>query len=742
MSRTEWKGFKGGAWTKSVNVRDFIIKNYTPYDGDEKFLAPATNRTLTIVKQYDELHKQEQAKGGVLDIDTERVSLLTTYPAGYMDKENELIVGFQTDAPLKRGVNPFGGLRMAESAAEAYGYKVSPKISEMFTYRTTHNDGVFSVYTSTMRKARKSGIITGLPDAYGRGRVIGDYRRLALYGADFLIEEKKRDNEKLAAKHMDHANIQLREEVFHQIRFLNLLKDMGNLYGFDLSKPAANAHEAVQWVYFAYLAAIKEQNGAAMSLGRVSTFLDIYIKRDIDSGLINEEFAQELIDQFVIKLRMARQLRTPEYDELFAGDPTWVTESVGGMAKDGRHMVTKTSFRFLHTLDNLTPAPEPNITILWAQGLPEGFKKYCAYISIKTNSIQYENDDVMRPISGDDYGIACCVSSMQIGKQMQYFGARANIAKILLMAINGGRDELSGEQIGPVSEPLTGVLDYDTVLTRFHKYVDWLANLYVNTMNIIHHMHDKYAYEHIQMAMHDTNVERLMAFGLAGISVVGDSLSAIKFAKVSTVTDDRGIIVDFKTDGEFPKYGNDDDRVDDIVKEVVEYFSRQLKKTKTIRNAKHTLSLLTITSNVVYGKKTGTTPDGRKYGEPFAPGANPMHGRETCGALASLNSVAKIPYSCCQDGISNTFSVTPKTLGKAEGERISNLVSILDGYFSQHAHHINVNVLDRSCLLDAQKNPSKYPNLTIRVSGYAVRFNSLKEKQQNEVIKRTFFETI
>ncbi|HEY8423548.1 MAG TPA: formate C-acetyltransferase [Clostridia bacterium] len=740
--RQEWNGFKPHLWDKEINVRDFIVTNYEPYDGDQSFLAGPTKRTLGLLEKYNELLKLERERGGVLDIDTETVSTPTAYAPGYLDKDNELIVGFQTDQPLKRGVNPFGGMRMARQACEAYGYKLSQKIEDQFKYCTTHNDGVFRAYTTTMRKARKSGIITGLPDAYGRGRIIGDYRRVPLYGVDYLIEMKKADMLSLENVVMLDENIRLREELFLQIEYLEQLKQMAAMYGFDISRPAANAQEAIQWLYFAYLAAIKEQNGAAESLGRVSTFLDIYIQRDLNNGLITEEFAQELIDQFVLKLRMARQLRTPEYNELFAGDPTWVTESIGGICLDGRHMVTKTSFRFLHTLENLTPSPEPNMTVLWSESLPQNFKKYCAHISITTNSIQYENDDIMRPAYGDDYGIACCVSAMKIGEQMQYFGARCNLPKVLLMAINGGKDELSGVQIGPEMPPLSGVLNYDEVYERFKKYMDWLASLYVNTMNIIHYMHDKYAYEKIQMALHNTRVERLMAFGIAGLSVAVDSLSAIKYAKVQAVQNEQGVVVDYITEGDFPKYGNDDERVDSIAREVVTYFYEALKKNPTYRDAKHTLSILTITSNVVYGKKTGSTPDGRKYGEPFAPGANPMHGRECCGALASLNSVAKIPYEACRDGISNTFSIVPKTLGATDDERQTNLVYILDGYFSQGAHHINVNVLDRECLLDAQKHPEKYPNLTIRVSGYAVRFNSLNKTQQDEVIKRTFFDTL
>ncbi|TDT61008.1 formate C-acetyltransferase [Fonticella tunisiensis] len=739
MKFEQWNGFKEGNWTEEIDVRDFIQKNYTPYEGDSSFLEGPTERTRKIWAQSEELLREELKKG-VIDIDTETVSGITAYKPGYMDKENEVIVGWQTDAPLKRIVNPWGGIRMAVQAAEAYGYKVSDEIVEIFTkYRKTHNQGVFDAYTDEMRTARKVGIITGLPDAYGRGRIIGDYRRLALYGADFLIEKKKADKKALDGA-MTEEVIRLREELTEQINALNEIKEMAASYGFDVSKPAKDAKEAVQFVYFAYLAAVKQQNGAAMSLGRVSTFLDIYIERDLKNGVITEAEAQELIDQFVIKLRLMRHLRTPEYNELFAGDPTWVTESIGGMGLDGRTLVTKNSFRFLHTLINLGPAPEPNMTVLWSQNLPENFKKFCAEISIKTDSVQYENDDVMRPIYGDDYGIACCVSAMKIGKQMQFFGARANLAKALLYAINGGVDEKLGIKVTDVVERIEDeVLDYDKVLANYEKVMEWLAGLYVNTMNVIHYMHDKYAYESSQMALHDTNVERLMAFGIAGLSVAVDSLSAIKYAKVKPIRE-NGITVDFEVEGDFPKYGNDDDRVDEIAVKLVNKFITELRKHQTYRNAIHTLSILTITSNVVYGKKTGSTPDGRKAGEPFAPGANPMHGRDSSGALASLNSVAKIPYTSCQDGVSNTFSIVPDSLGKDMEERKKNLVGIMDGYFAQGAHHLNVNVLNRETLEDAMEHPEKYPTLTIRVSGYAVNFNRLTRAQQLEVIKRTFHE--
>ena len=736
-----WRSFKKGNWNETIDVRDFIQKNYTPYEGDESFLSGPTIRTAKLNQKYEQLHTLEQEWGGVLDIDTNTVSSLLNYKPGYLDKENELIVGLQTNRPLKRSVNPFGGIRMAEQACKAYGYEMSDRIRELFSYRTTHNDGVFRVYTDEMRKVRHYGVITGLPDSYGRGRIIGDYRRVALYGIDRLIEEKKKDKERLGENWMDDENIRLCEEVFRQIDFLDKLKQMAAEYGFDISRPAQNAKEATQWTYFAYLAAIKEQNGAAMSLGRTSTFLDIYFTRDLAEGTLDEAGAQEIIDDFILKLRMTRQLRTPEYNELFAGDPNWVTESIGGVGEDGRSMVTKTSFRYLHTLYNLKPAPEPNMTVLWSEQLPESFKKYCAKVSIDTDSIQYENDDLMRGMYGDDYAIACCVSAMRVGKQMQFFGARCNLAKVLLMSLNGGRDEMTGDQVGPEGETAASApLDYDDVMRRFRRYIEWVCRLYVNTMNVIHYMHDKYAYEKIQMALHDTAVERFMAFGMAGLSVAADSLSAIKYASVTPVKNESGLIVDFQVEGDFPKYGNDDDRADLIAKELCEYFISELRKTPTYRGAVHTLSILTITSNVVYGKKTGSTPDGREKGKPFAPGANPMHGRDASGALASLNSVAKIPYESCRDGISCTFSITPQTIGKTAEEQSENLVSVIDGYFAQNSHHLNVNVLNREQLIDAMEHPGKYPNLTIRVSGYAVNFNSLSRKHQEEVISRTFHE--
>ncbi|KRQ85820.1 Formate acetyltransferase [Caloramator mitchellensis] len=741
MKFNEWKDFVGGNWNEDIDVRDFIQKNYTPYEGDASFLKGPTERTIKV---WDKAKKLllEEIKNGVIDIDTETISGINAYRPGYLDKENEIIVGFQTDAPLKRIVNPWGGIKMAVNAARAYGYEVNKEIVDIFTkYRKTHNQGVFDAYTDEMKLARKTGVITGLPDAYGRGRIIGDYRRLPLYGVDFLIEKKKEDKKRLNGPMVDET-IRLREEITEQIKALEELKEMAACYGYDISRPAKDAKEAVQWLYFAYLAAIKQQNGAAMSLGRVSTFLDIYIERDLRNGVITEEEAQELIDQFVIKLRLARHLRTPEYNELFAGDPTWVTEAIGGMGEDGRTLVTKNSFRFMHTLINLGPAPEPNMTILWSQNLPENFKKFCAEISIKTDSIQYENDDVMRPLFGDDYAIACCVSAMKVGKQMQLFGARANLTKALLYAINGGVDEILKVQVGPKMEIPSGeYLEYNDVMSRFEKVMAWLAGLYVDTMNVIHYMHDKYAYESLQMALHDTNVERLMAFGVAGLSVAVDSLSAIKYAKVKPIRED-GIAVDFEIEGEYPKFGNDDDRVDTIAVELVEKFIDELRKHYAYRNAKHTMSVLTITSNVVYGKKTGSTPDGRKKGEAFAPGANPMHGRDIEGALASLNSVAKIPYSSCMDGVSNTFSILPDALGKDMDSRINNLVAIMDGYFAQDAHHLNVNVLNREMLEDAMEHPEKYPSLTIRVSGYAVNFSRLTKEQQLEVIKRTFHERI
>lgn len=734
-----WENFNGGKWQNSIDVRDFIQQNYTPYTGDEKFLSSATERTNDLNKKYEQLRKQELEKNGVLDIDTNAVSSLLSYKPGYIDRENEIIYGLQTEKPLKRSVNPFGGLRLAQNACEAYGYELTTKILENFEYKTTHNDGVFRAYTPEMRAARRSGVITGLPDAYGRGRIIGDYRRVALYGLDFLIEQKKADKAELKNSHFDEENIRLSEELWKQIDFLVKLKEMAIAYGDDISQPAKNSREAVQWLYYGYLGAIKEQNGAAMSLGRVSTFLDIYFERDLEKGLIDETKTQELIDDFILKLRMARQLRTPEYNELFAGDPMWITESLGGIGEDGRSLVTKSTFRFLNTLYTLGAAPEPNLTVLWSDKLPTPFKEYCARVSIETDSIQYENDDLMRSVYGDDYAIACCVSAAAVGKQMQYFGARCNIAKTFLMSLNGGVDEVSGEQVAPdLGKAGDGVLEYDDVIKRFKKYCEWVCKLYVSTMNVIHYMHDKYAYEKLQMALHDTHVERFMSFGMAGLSVVADSLSAIKYAKVTPLRSDKGIITDFNVEGDFPKYGNDDDRVDKIAVWLSEYFIDELRKTETYRNAIHTLSILTITSNVVYGKKTGSTPDGRKKGQPFAPGANPMHGRDTEGALASLNSVAKIPYGCCRDGVSCTFTVTPQTVGKNIEEQIRNVVDIIDGYFVQKAHHLNVNVLNREMLIDAMENPGKYPFLTIRVSGYAVNFNALGKDQQQEVIDRTF----
>ncbi len=739
MQFTEWNGFKTGNWNEKIDVRDFIQQNYTPYTGDAQFLAGATDRTKALMEKCSALFKAEREKGGVLDVDTEHVSSLVTYDAGYIDKENELIVGLQTDAPLKRGVNPFGGIRMARSAAKAYGYELSDTIEEEFRFKTTHNDGVFRAYTDEMRAVRHIGLLTGLPDAYGRGRIIGDYRRVALYGVDVLIAEKKKDKQAVGRQTMNTDTIRQSEELYQQIHFLELLKEMAQMYGYDISRPAKNAREAVQWLYFGYLAAIKEQNGAAMSLGRTSTFLDIYMERDLQSGTLTESQAQELMDDFVMKLRLARHLRTPEYNELFGGDPMWITESIGGMTEDGETLVTKNSYRVLNTLYTLGSSAEPNLTVLWSEKLPEPFKKFCAKVSIDTDSIQYENDDVMRPIYGDDYAIACCVSAMQVGKQMQFFGARCNLAKLLLLAINGGYDNMSEMKVGPQMEPIAGdTLEYAEVAARFSVYLSWLCKLYVNTMNIIHYMHDKYAYEKIQMALHDTDVTRFMAFGVAGLSVAADSLSAIQYAKVHPVRDENGYIVDFETEGEFPTYGNDDDRVDFLAKSLLESTIAELRKTPTYRNAIHTLSALTITSNVVYGKKTGSTPDGRKKGEPFAPGANPMHNREKNGALASLNSVAKMPYDSCRDGISNTFSIIPQALGKTDTERVDNLVSILNGYFKNKAHHINVNVMNREMLLEAYNDPEKYPNLTIRVSGYAVNFHKLSKEQQREVIMRTF----
>ncbi len=739
----QWSGFKAGAWQTGIDVRDFIQLNYTPYEGNEDFLASPTPRTLQLLAKVEALFAKEQERGGVLDIDVETVSSLTSYRPGYIEKDLELIVGLQTDEPLKRGINPFGGINMTRKACKAYGYELSPKVEEEFTYRTTHNDGVFRVYNQAIRAARHNGIITGLPDAYGRGRIIGDYRRVALYGIDRLIAEKAKDKAALSENAFDADTIRRLEELYQQIAFLGKLKEMAAQYGFDISQPAANAKEAVQWLYFGYLAANKEQNGAAMSLGRTATFLDIYITRDLEKGILTESQAQELMDDFVIKLRCARHLRTPEYNELFAGDPMWITEALGGMGEDGRTLVTKNTFRFLHTLYNLNPSAEPNLTVLWSKDLPAAFKRYCAKVSEDTCSIQYENDDLMRPCYGDDYAIACCVSAMRVGKDMQFFGARANLAKLLLYSLNGGRDEKTGDQVAPAMPVYEGdVLDYDKVMERLEHYRPWLAKTYVSAMNMIHYMHDKYAYEKTQMALHDTDVHRYMAFGAAGLSVVADSLSAIKYAQVKPIRDERGLIVDFEIDGQFPTYGNNDDRVDQIATEQVKAFYEELKKNPTYRNAEHTLSILTITSNVVYGKKTGATPDGRKAGQPFAPGANPMHGREKNGALASLNSVAKISYKYCKDGISNTFSVIPSALGNTPAERQENLATILDGYFAQMAQHINVNVLSRETLMDAKAHPEKYPNLTIRVSGYAVNFHKLSPAQQDEVIARTFHEAL
>jgi formate C-acetyltransferase len=743
MEFKAWDHFKDGPWKSGIDVRDFIQQNYRPYEGDDRFLAGPSQRTQKLTEKLARLLEQERNAGGVLDIDTQTVSSLTSYAPGYLDKELELIAGLQTDQPLRRGVNPFGGVKMTRQACTAYGYQLSDKIEQEFTYRTTHNDGVFRIYNDDIKAARKSGLITGLPDAYGRGRIIGDYRRVALYGVDALIAAKKEDKKTLGTDATDADSIRQLEELYQQIAFLEKLKEMASMYGYDISRPAENAQEAFQWLYFGYLGAIKEQNGAAMSLGRVTTFLDIYLQRDLDAGLLDEEGAQELMDHFVIKLRMARHLRTPEYNELFAGDPMWITEAIGGTGEDGRTLVTKNSFRILHTLHNLSCSAEPNLTVLWSQSLPEPFKKYAAAVSCSTSSIQYENDDLMRPLYGDDYAIACCVSAMRVGKEMQFFGARANIVKLLLMSLNGGRDEMSGAQVAPEQEPYSGeYLDYEEVLKRMAFYRTWLAKTYVTAMNMIHYMHDKYAYEKTQMALHDTAVHRYMAFGIAGLSVFADSLSAIQYARVKPIRNEDGLIVDFETDGTYPAFGNDDDRIDRIAVEQIKLFLEELKKNPTYRSAEHTLSILTITSNVVYGNKTGATPDGRKAGAPFAPGANPMHNREKNGALASLNSVAKLPFELCRDGISNTFSIVPGALGKTEAEQHQNLVTILDGYFASRAHHINVNVLDRTQLLAAYEDPEAYPNLTIRVSGYAVNFIKLSKLHQQEIIARTFHEAM
>ena len=737
---TAWNGFKTGNWNKEIDVRDFIQLNYTPYEGDASFLAGESERTKKLWDEVAELCKKEIENGGTLDVDTTTITAIDAYKPGYIDKDLEQIVGLQTDAPLKRAIMPYGGIRMVENSCKAYGYELDPEVSEIFTkYRKTHNQGVFDAYTKEMRACRKSGIITGLPDAYGRGRIIGDYRRVALYGVDKLIEDKMAQKDSLELSTIDEDTIRLREEISEQINALEALKRMGESYGFDISRPAENSKEAVQWLYFGYLAAVKDQNGAAMSLGRTSTFLDIYFERDLKAGTITEEEIQELMDHFVMKLRMVRFLRTPEYNELFSGDPTWVTESIGGMGIDGRTLVTKNSFRVLNTLYTLGPSPEPNLTVLWSTRLPQGFKDFCSKVSIDTSSIQYENDDLMREYWGDDYGIACCVSAMRIGKQMQFFGARVNVAKTLLYAINGGVDEKSGAQVGPKFEPITSeYLDYDEVMSKFDLFTDWLAKLYVNTLNVIHYMHDKYSYEALEMALHDRDVFRTMACGMAGLSVCVDSLSAIKYAKVKTIRNEDGIAVDFEVEGDYPKYGNNDDRADEIAVFIVKDVMEKIKKNKTYRNSYPTQSILTITSNVVYGKKTGNTPDGRRAGEPFAPGANPMHGRDNSGALASLASVAKLPYEYSQDGISNTFSIVPKSLGKDMDERVTNLSAMLDGYFAQRAHHLNVNVFDRATLEDAMEHPEKYPQLTVRVSGYAVNFIKLTREQQLDVINRTF----
>ena len=745
MKFEQWNGFNKGDWQSEINVRDFIQHNYTPYEGDSSFLTKPTSKTTKLWDEVLELYKKEHdSKGGVLDIDTKTISTVSSHDAGYIDKDLEDIVGLQTDSPLKRAIMPFGGIRIVEKSCEAYDRKVDPEVEEIFhKYRKTHNDGVFDVYTPDIRAARSSHLITGLPDGYGRGRIIGDYRRVALYGVDYLIEEKKKELDVLDVDDLTQDIIREREEISDQIKALNQLKVMALKYGFDISNPASNAKEAVQWLYFGYLGAIKDQNGAAMSIGRTSTFLDIYFERDLKNGVITEEEAQEIMDHFVMKLRLVRFLRTPEYNELFSGDPVWVTESIGGMGIDGRTLVTKNSFRILHTLENLGPAPEPNLTVLWSTRLPEGFKKFTTDLSIKTSSIQYENDDLMRITLGDDYGIACCVSPMKIGKQMQFFGARANLAKTLLYAINGGRDEISGKQVTPKYAPITSeYLDYNEVMEKFNQMMDYVAKIYIKALNAIHYMHDKYSYEAIEMALHDREIYRTMACGIAGLSVVADSLSAIKYAKVKVIRDETGLAIDYNIEGDFPKFGNDDDKVDQIAVDIVRNFMDKLRKYQTYRNSTHTLSILTITSNVVYGKATGNTPDGRRIGAPFGPGANPLHGRDTNGALAVMNSIAKLPFDSAEDGISYTFSITPGTLGKTQEEKINNLVNMLDGYFTQTGHHINVNVFDRSLLEDAMEHPEKYPQLTIRVSGYAVNFTKLTREQQLDVINRTIHEKI
>ena len=733
------KEFISGHWSHTVDVQDFIQRNYTPYDGDESFLTPPTQRTRELWDEVKVLLEKERQAGGVLDVDASTISDIDAYAPGYIDKDKEVIVGLQTDTPLKRAIMPFGGIRMVKKSLEAYGRKMDPKVEEIFKYRKTHNDGVFDVYTPDIKKARHSHIITGLPDAYGRGRIIGDYRRVALYGTDFLIQSKQNDLNGLTYDVMDTHAIRRREDVAEQIRALKKLQRLGESYGFDISKPAQDTKEAIQWLYFGYLAAVKEQNGAAMSLGRTSTFLDIYAQRDLENGRYTEEEIQEMVDQFIMKLRLVRFLRTPEYDQLFSGDPTWVTESIGGIGTDGRHMVTKNSYRFLHTLTNLGPAPEPNMTILWSPRLPKNFQNFCSKMSIETSSIQYESDDLMRKKFGDDYAIACCVSAMRVGKQMQFFGARANLAKCLLYAINGGRDEISGDQVGPELLAVRGnTLDYDDVMKKFDVMMDWLASLYVNALNIIHYMHDKYCYEKIQMALHDQQVLRTMACGIAGLSVAADSLSAIKYAKVHPVRDETGLVKEYEIEGDFPKFGNNDPRVDEIAVDIVKRFMGKLEKCRTYRGSRPTMSILTITSNVVYGKHTGSTPDGRKRGEPFAPGANPMHGRDSSGCVASMMSVAKLPYDYSEDGISYTFSIVPGALGREENTREDNLSQLLNSYFMEGGHHINVNVLNRDVLLDAMDHPELYPQLTIRVSGYAVNFIKLTREQQMDVISRTF----
>ena len=745
MNFDAWKDFEKGDWQNEINVRDFIQHNYTPYEGDSSFLTEATEKTKKLWNKVLELYKEEKnAPGGVLDIDTKTISTVSSHNAGYIDKDLEEIVGLQTDSPLKRAIMPFGGIKIVEKSCEAYGKEVDPEVDKIFhTVRKTHNDGVFDVYTPDVRRARSNKLLTGLPDGYGRGRIIGDYRRVALYGVDLIIEEKRHELEELDWDDMTEDLIRKREEISEQIKALLQLKIMAEKYGFDISMPAKDSKEAIQWLYFGYLAAIKDQNGAAMSLGRTSTFLDIYIQRDLNNGTITEEQAQELMDHFIMKLRLVRFLRTPEYNELFSGDPVWVTESIGGMGIDGRTLVTKNSFRVLHTLQNLGPAPEPNLTVLWSTRLPEGFKRFTAMLSIKTSAIQYENDDVMRITLGDDYGIACCVSPMKIGKQMQFFGARANLAKTLLYAINGGVDEISKKQVAPKFAPITSeYLDFSEVVEKYEQMMDYVAKIYIKALNCIHYMHDKYSYEALEMALHDKDIYQTMACGIAGLSVAADSLSAIKYAKVKTIRDENGLVVDYEVEGDYPKFGNDDDRVDQIAVEIVKRFVEKIRKHPTYKNAKQTLSILTITSNVVYGKATGNTPDGRRAGAPFGPGANPLHGRDTNGALAVMNSIAKLPFDAAEDGISYTFAITPSTLGRTQDIQINNLVNMLDGFFASTGHHINVNVFDRKLLEDAMEHPEKYPQLTIRVSGYAVKFTSLTREQQLDVINRTIHERI